>query len=81
MYEFVSRASAYNPAGRFLILYNNPDFRHNATNSGESLAELYFHLMYDKFSAANVVFCYATSIQTYSIFITDPYRNAKTCGR
>lgn len=80
MQEFVSRASAYNPAGRFLIFFSNPDFRHNATNNGETLAELFFVFMYNKYNAANVVFCYATGIQTYSIFITDPYRNSENCG-
>lgn len=80
MQFLVSRMSAYNAAAKFLILFNNPDYQHNATNNDESLAELFLRLMYDKFDAANVVFCCANGILTYNVFISDPYANSENCG-
>lgn len=80
MANYVVQASAYNPSGRFLILFANPDFRQNNTNP-ESLAEDFFHLMFDRHHAAQVVFCYATGIHTYNIYITNPYRNTRNCGK
>lgn len=79
MAEYVVKASSFNPAGRFLIMFANPDVRYNQTRP-EGLAEEFFRLMFDQHNAAQVVFCYASGIQSYQIYITDPYRNVRNCG-
>ena len=81
--NYITMAAAWNPGGLFLIMLNNPELRiENSTLTVDSskVAMQFFSLMYRKYNVANVVFCFSTGIQTYDIFMTDPYRDPVDCG-
>lgn len=77
--QYIVRTASWNPGGRFLILFNNPDFRANQTN-GFDIATIVFQSMNDEFNAINVIFCYASGILTYDVYKTNPYNNPNECG-
>lgn len=75
----ISRAFSFNPGAKFLILFH--DDKHHLTKTEKSdLAFKIFELMYNRYNAANVIFLYAIHIDTYNIYVTNPYRNPKECG-
>lgn len=77
MINFVARSMSYNPAGKFLLLFVNPDVNRK---SGPAIALQFFKLMLEKFSAANVIFCFGHGVSKYDIYTTDPYNNPEECG-
>lgn len=78
MKSYVSRSLAYNPAGKFLILFVNPTVNRD---TGAILALQFFKLMLETYSAAHVIFTFGLGISKYDIYATDPYINAKECGK
>lgn len=73
-------AAAFNPGGRFIILYISS----NATGPkefSEDFAENIFELMYKRLNAARVILLYADDPYTYKLYVTNPYRNTKNCGK
>lgn len=79
MINRVSRIAAFNPGAKFLILYNNP-MKHLKEKQQKLLAFEVFSIMYNHYNAANVIFMFATNIDEYTIFVTNPYRNTNQCG-
>lgn len=76
---YVSR-NGFNPGAKFVIVFNNPNV--HATNATQlHLAHKLFHLMYDGYNAANVVFLYAADADQYNIYVTNPYKNKTHCGK
>lgn len=80
MLQFVSRAASFNPGAKFIILFNNPMERRKNREHHLEIAFQVFSLMYDRYNAANVIFLYATDVEKYSVYVTNPYRNADECG-
>lgn len=70
----------FNPGAKFLILFINPNDHSTIENQRKFASEL-FHLMYDGYNAANVMFLYATAGDIYNIFVTLPYQNRTECGK
>lgn len=79
MRSYVTQGS-FNPGAKFLILFINPNDHSTIENQRQFASEL-FHLMYDGYNAANVMFLYATSGDIYNIFVTLPYQNRTECGK
>jgi hypothetical protein len=80
MKNYVSRALSFNPGGKFLILYNQPS-EMRSLKFGHDLTFRIFTMMYKSFNVANVVILYAISDKTYNVYVTDPYKNDRQCGR
>lgn len=73
------RKISYNPGGKFLILFINPNIL--STNATQrTIARRLFEIMYDGHNAANVIFLYAIDAYEYNIYVTNPYRNLNECG-
>lgn len=80
MLQYVSRAASFNPGAKFIILYNNPMDRHQERTHSAEFAFQVFKLMYNRYNAANVIFLYASDVEKYSVYVTNPYRNTEACG-
>lgn len=80
MKNYVSRALSFNPGGKFLILYNQPT-EMRSSKFGHDLTFRIFTMMYKQFNAANVIILYAINEQTYNVYVTDPYKSSRECGR
>lgn len=80
MLQYVSRAASFNPGAKFIILHNNPMERKTNPEHQSEFAFDVFSLMYNRYNAANVVFLYATDVEKYSVYVTNPYRNVNECG-
>lgn len=74
---------SFNPGAKFIILFNDPSiFVLNATQAMQmKQASEFFHLMYDRYNAANVVFLHTWNGNDYNIFVTNPYQNKTHCGK
>lgn len=79
MRNYLMPTDNWNPGGRFIIFFSNPNFRTNHTN-GVDIASLVFQSMYDEFNVANVIFCYASGILFYDIYKTNLFNNPNECG-
>lgn len=79
MNNIVSRAVSFNPGGRFLILFNNPN-EPRSLEFGSELAFRIFTKMYKKFNVAHVIILFAIDSHTYNVYVTDPYNNKNECG-
>lgn len=80
MRNIVTKLPAWNPGARFLLLFNNPYMRQMGCN-GTEIASKIFEMMYSKFNVARVVILYATGIQTYNVYVTNPYKDEKDCRK
>lgn len=80
MLQYVSRAASFNPGAKFIILFNSPIERRKSAEHQAEFAFQLFSLMYKRYNVANVIFLYATDVEKYSVYVTNPYRNANECG-
>lgn len=80
MLQYVSRAASFNPGAKFIILFNNPLEQKRNRQHEMDFAFQVFKLMYVRYNAANVILLYATDVEKYSVYVTNPYRNANECG-
>lgn len=71
---------SFNPGAKFLILFINPN-DHSTNKAQKQFAFNVFSLMYNRYNAANVVFLYASSGDSYTIYVTNPYQNLTECGK
>lgn len=76
--RYVSSAYAFNPRGKFLILYNNPNNRdHEELFALEVLKLLFFG-----HHSVNVLVAYAVDLMTYNVYTGDPYHGTQNdCGK
>lgn len=79
MKNFVSRAASFNPGGKFLILFNNPN-EPRSPEFGADLASRIFSMMYKTFNVANAIVLFAIDAHAYNVYVTDPYNNKDECG-
>lgn len=75
--EYISQTAAFNPSGKYLILYNDPDERFNS----DHLAFGVLNMMFISHHCVNVVFAFGIDITRYILYTGDPYHgDQKTCG-
>ncbi|KXJ81430.1 hypothetical protein RP20_CCG019870 [Aedes albopictus] len=76
--RYVSAAYAFNPRGKFLILYNNPNNRDHE----EQFALEVLNMMFIGHHSVNVLVAFAVDIMTYNIYTGDPYHGTQNdCGK
>ncbi|KFB50009.1 AGAP011943-PA-like protein [Anopheles sinensis] len=74
---YVASTAAFNPRGKFIVLYNNPNDR----DSDQRLANDVLQLMFIGHHSVNVLFAFAFDATGYSIYTGDPYHGTKDCGQ
>lgn len=75
--KYLAMLPAWNPYGKFIILFNNPNERKN----GMDFALRILELMFIGHHSVNVVIAVATKIMNYEIYAGDPYHGNETeCG-
>jgi hypothetical protein len=75
--KYISSAYAFNPTGKYLILFNDPERR----NSSHEMALDVLNFMLIGHHSANVIFAYAVDMMDYAVYSGDPYHGSKTdCG-
>lgn len=86
MENYIARVSSWNPAGKFIILFNNRSSYASATTPlsndefiPESIAQAFFELLFKRYNAANVIVSVAMGVSAYNIYKSDPYGNT-FCG-
>lgn len=75
MLNFVSQSSAWNPFGKFIVLFNNPD---NRTNGPEKSLQT-FYMMFKRFHVTDLIFAFGTGVTSYDIYTSTPY-TGDHCG-
>lgn len=76
----IGKLPAWNPYGKFIILFNNPNGQYN-DGDGEALAMKVLHFMFIGHHSVNVVFAFGTKITQYELYTGDPYHGDENeCG-
>ncbi|XP_062556566.1 uncharacterized protein LOC134221390 [Armigeres subalbatus] len=76
--HYVSSAYAFNPRGKFVILYNNPNDRGNESQFALEV----LNLMFIGHHSVNVLVAFAVDMMTYNIYTGDPYHGTQNdCGQ
>uniref|UniRef100_A0A182PMW1 Ionotropic glutamate receptor C-terminal domain-containing protein n=1 Tax=Anopheles epiroticus TaxID=199890 RepID=A0A182PMW1_9DIPT len=73
----ISSTAAFNPRGKFVVLYNNPNDR----DSDQRLANEVLMLLFIGHHSVNVLFAFAVDATSYHVYTGDPYHGATDCGR
>uniref|UniRef100_A0A182K458 Protein NDNF n=1 Tax=Anopheles christyi TaxID=43041 RepID=A0A182K458_9DIPT len=73
----ISSTAAFNPRGKFVVLYNNPNDR----DSDHGLARQALMLLFIGHHSVNVLFAFATDATSYHVYTGDPYHGATDCGQ
>lgn len=79
----MSKLPAWNPYGKFIILFNNPNGRDGGTGGidGRDFAMKVLHFMFIEHHSVNVVFAFGTRVSEYELYTGDPYHGDETeCG-
>uniref|UniRef100_A0A8W7PI74 Ionotropic glutamate receptor C-terminal domain-containing protein n=1 Tax=Anopheles coluzzii TaxID=1518534 RepID=A0A8W7PI74_ANOCL len=73
----ISATAAFNPRGKFVVLYNNPNDRDsNARLANRALGHLFVG-----HHSVNVLFAFAIDATSYHVYTGDPYHGATDCGQ
>ena len=76
--NYISSAFAFNPTGKYVIMYNNPDDR----NSSHIIALDVLNFMLIGHHSVNVIFAYAVDMLSYDVYTGDPYHGKQNdCGK
>ncbi|XP_053678492.1 uncharacterized protein LOC128728865 [Anopheles nili] len=73
----VRMTAAFNPRGKFVLLYNNPNDR----DSNRRLANRVLKLLFIDHHSVNVLFAFAIDAVSYEVYTGDPYHGAQDCGQ
>ncbi|XP_065084053.1 uncharacterized protein Ir60a [Ochlerotatus camptorhynchus] len=75
--KYISSAYAFNPRGKFIMLYNNPNDRDNE----DRFALEALNFMFIQHHSVNVLMAFAVDLMTYNVYTGDPYHGTrKDCG-
>ncbi|XP_052888982.1 uncharacterized protein LOC128297392 [Anopheles moucheti] len=73
----ISATAAFNPRGKFVVLYNNPNDR----DSDRRMANQALMLLFVDHHSVNVLFAFAIDAVSYHVYTGDPYHGATDCGQ
>uniref|UniRef100_A0A182SUD3 Fibronectin type-III domain-containing protein n=1 Tax=Anopheles maculatus TaxID=74869 RepID=A0A182SUD3_9DIPT len=73
----ISSIAAFNPRGKFVVLYNNPNDR----DSDRRMANQALMLLFIGHHSVNVLFAFAIDAVSYHVYTGDPYHGATDCGQ
>lgn len=78
---YLSKLPAWNPYGKFIILFNNPNAMAEEVDVGKTLALKILHMMFIGYHCVNVVVAFGTKNTQYELYTGDPYHgNEVECG-
>ncbi|EDS33617.1 conserved hypothetical protein [Culex quinquefasciatus] len=76
--SYISLAYAFNPRGKYVVLYNNPNNR----DLDDRFALEALNFMFIKHHSVNVLVAFAIDMMSYAVYTGDPYHGTrKDCGR
>uniref|UniRef100_A0A182Y9J1 Ionotropic glutamate receptor C-terminal domain-containing protein n=1 Tax=Anopheles stephensi TaxID=30069 RepID=A0A182Y9J1_ANOST len=73
----ISATATFNPRGKFVVLYNNPNDR----DSDRRMANQALMLLFIGHHSVNVLFAFAIDAVSYHVYTGDPYHGTTDCGQ